>query len=261
MENPAAEIREIENENGKFTYLGLPERPADLPEKFWHPENGLNLTALNKGYTTLESTRAQYKQELETRLREELKGQLPKAPEKYELPEVKIEGAPEGFAYNPQNDPVVQAFIENGKDLNVPQEAVNKLIERRAMAEKDRFLATGKEVRDVLGENATARIDKLTARLKAALSEEEFGTISSLVSSPKAVVALEKMVGNSATPTSGTNGASPEITEAKLKRMMGDPRYYDPVQRDPEYVAEIEKGFDQLYSGQEYDGQPRFTSG
>lgn len=39
------------------------------------------------------------------------------------------------------------------------------------------------------------------------------------------------------------------LTEEKLAEMMKDPRYHDPMQRDPEYVRQIEQGFERLFPG------------
>ncbi len=44
------------------------------------------------------------------------------------------------------------------------------------------------------------------------------------------------------------------LSKEKLVEMMKDPRYHDPMQRDPSFVKEIEQGFDQLYPGKYHSG-------
>ncbi len=36
-------------------------------------------------------------------------------------------------------------------------------------------------------------------------------------------------------------------TEAELRQMMQDPRYYDSTRRDPTFVKQVEDGFKQIY--------------
>ena len=43
---------------------------------------------------------------------------------------------------------------------------------------------------------------------------------------------------------------STKYTRAQLERMMLDPRYRDPMKRDPAFVAEVTRGFQELYPGQ-----------
>lgn len=254
------ELKQVENENGKFTYVRLPERPADVPEKFWHPENGLNLTALNSGYQKLESGRAQWQEETRRNLESEIKGQLPKPPDTYSTDGITVDDAPEGFAFDPAQDPVVALLAEAGKEAGLTQDGFATLAKRRAAAAAAQFKQTGAQVREVLGENYQERINRVQGRLKDALGDELGSVVAASVNDPRAVAALEKLVGGNGAPGPGDGGTSPELTEAKLKGMMNDPRYYDPRYRDPAYVAEVEAGFKKLYEGQQHDGEPRWTS-
>lgn len=48
----------------------------------------------------------------------------------------------------------------------------------------------------------------------------------------------------------GRAGSAPmALTEQKLEEMMRDPRYSDPLQRDPAFVRQIQEGFARLYPG------------
>ena len=44
-------------------------------------------------------------------------------------------------------------------------------------------------------------------------------------------------------------GWGEELSREKLREMMQDPRYHDPLKRDPEYVKQVRKGFETLYPG------------
>lgn len=45
------------------------------------------------------------------------------------------------------------------------------------------------------------------------------------------------------------DGWGEELSREKLREMMQDPRYHDPVKRDPKYVEKVRKGFETLYPG------------
>jgi len=45
------------------------------------------------------------------------------------------------------------------------------------------------------------------------------------------------------------SGWGEELSREKLREMMQDPRYHDPINRDPEYVKKVRKGFETLYPG------------
>ena len=260
MENQVA-LNEIENENGKFTYLKLPNRPAEIPEKFWNDEKGLNLTALATGYGKLESGRAQYQEEVRNNLKAEFEQKLPRPPEQYQVKAPELEGAPAGFAFDPATDPFVATLVEAGKDAGLTQDALDKLVGKRAARAAAEFKQLGERTREVLGEDFGNRISTVQNRLKDQLGDEMAQVVSQAISDPAGVVALEKLLGGSGAPAPGGSGFSPELTEAKLKQMMNDPRYYDNYRRDPEYVRQVQEGFEKLYSGQKHDGQPRFTTG
>ena len=44
-------------------------------------------------------------------------------------------------------------------------------------------------------------------------------------------------------------GWGEELSREKLREMMQDPRYHDPLKRDPDYVKQVRKGFETLYPG------------
>lgn len=48
---------------------------------------------------------------------------------------------------------------------------------------------------------------------------------------------------------SSGSGWGEELSREKLREMMQDPRYHDPIKRDPEYVKKVRKGFETLYPG------------
>jgi len=48
---------------------------------------------------------------------------------------------------------------------------------------------------------------------------------------------------------SSGSGWGEELSRDKLREMMQDPRYHDPLKRDPEFVKKVRKGFELLYPG------------
>lgn len=259
---PTAELHNVKNENGEFTYVKLPERPAEIPEKFWSSDHGVNLTALNKGYLNLESGRMRFEDETRTRLKTEIESGLPKPPESYAVKPPELENAPAGFNWKPDDDPVVKTAVETGRDLGLTQEALDKLVARRGQDALAHFTELGKTTREVLGDNAVERIERLNRRLKEQLGDEGATAIAAVVGDPHAVVHLEKLLGGNGTPGAGGGAGGPEpLTEAEVKSWMADPRYWHPQQRDPRWVKKIEDGWKTLYADQKHDGAPRFTSG
>ena len=259
MDPVLAEVKQVENENGKFTYLKLPERPEGVPDKFWNPENGLNLTALNTGYTKLETGRSQFQDEIRRNLQQEFDGKLPKPPEQYVVPQLALDGAPDGFQFNAESDPLVTVLKQAGKQGNLTQEGFSALVNARAQAAAQEYKALGEQAVKLLGENASDRIGRVRARLSEVLGKEQGEVLAAAISHPGAVLAIEKLVGGG-TPGAGGSGFSSALTEEQLRSKMNDPRYYDPVKRDAAYCREIQQGFDKLYEGQKHDGQPHFTS-
>jgi hypothetical protein len=72
---------------------------------------------------------------------------------------------------------------------------------------------------------------------------DEAEILAGLTADPSSLSALEKLLA----PRSGEGGASGGTTmpldEADLRRMQRDPRYADPRQRDPKFVAKVQQGF------------------
>ena len=260
---PTAELHNVKNENGEFTYVKLPERPADVPEKFWSADHGVNLTALNKGYLNLESSRARFEEETRTRLKTEAQSSLPRPPEQYRVEPPKLDNAPSSFDYKPEEDPIIKQIMASGRDMGLTQEGFSHFVQQRGQQELEQFQTLGRSTRDVLGENAKDRIDKLSRRLTEQLGEQEFNAISAAVSDPHAVVALEKLIGTTTgAPRAGDGAGSGEkLTEADVKAWMTDPRYWDPQRRDPRWMKKIEDGWKTLFKDEKHDGEPRFTHG
>jgi hypothetical protein len=45
----------------------------------------------------------------------------------------------------------------------------------------------------------------------------------------------------------GNTSPSPSLTETGLKELMKDPRYWEPKSRDPNYIKQIDDGWQQLH--------------
>ena len=46
-------------------------------------------------------------------------------------------------------------------------------------------------------------------------------------------------------------GPAASLTPQRLREMMRDPRYFDPARRDPDFVRQVQQGFESLYPGEQ----------
>jgi hypothetical protein len=99
-----------------------------------------------------------------------------------------------------------------------------------------------------LGDNASARIDAASAWASKFFPEETMSAIERMCETSEGIVALETMM---EAMKDGSFAADVEsvsrTTEAELRQMMQDPRYYDSTRRDPTFVKQVEDGFKQIY--------------
>jgi hypothetical protein len=67
-----------------------------------------------------------------------------------------------------------------------------------------------------------------------------------LAAHPEGIIAMQKMMG-AGEPAMGKAppGAEPPLSEAELKKMMADPRYWK--KRDPAWIGKVQEGFAKLY--------------
>lgn len=104
-----------------------------------------------------------------------------------------------------------------------------------------------------LGDGAKGRVEAVALWLDKNLPKEQSAAIKQAATNADLVVAIEQLIakatGKSVINTDGNQLLPGKMTQEKLNQMMADPRYYDPMKRDPEFVRQVEAGFAQLYGG------------
>jgi hypothetical protein len=105
-----------------------------------------------------------------------------------------------------------------------------------------------------LGEKADERLAAIETWSKAGHTEAEHALVRQIASTALGVQFLEKLMGGTQALPGREAGAQPGAATGgvgELRRMMADPRYADPIKRDPAFVRQVEAGWARLYPGQE----------
>ena len=99
-----------------------------------------------------------------------------------------------------------------------------------------------------LGDNAPERLEAVRLFSEQFFTEKEFEEIADLCSTAEGVSAVERIM--SALQESGNIDSQPTNTldEDTLREMMRDERYWKQGQRDPNFVKEVDEGFEILYN-------------
>lgn len=214
-----------------------PAKPEGLPEKFWDAETGeLRADALLKSYLALEQKLSRKEPERET---------PPDSAEAYDIklpsdllkadPEVNKRLHDKGFT-NTQ----VQEVYDLAAEKLVPM-IVDILNDAQADRELERI------VDHFGGPESWARI----SRQLLAFGRKNLppAMLQSLASSYEGVLTLYKMMTDKTTlPRKDAPGRAKNATldDAELTKMMKDPRYWR--DRDPEFIARVSEGFQNLYN-------------
>lgn len=217
-----------------------PARPEWLPEKFNTPED------LAKSYTELSTKLGAKDEEIRNSIIEEIQSEAfadrPETAGDYQMPEsIDPEAAVD-------ND-LLKWWSEHSFENGYSQEEFEQGIEMYAQAvmgnEPDLEAEAAK-----LGDNASARIDAASAWASKFFPEESLGAIERMCESHEGILALEVMMEAMKDGSFAGDAQSASTTsEAELRQMMNDPRYWNPVERDPNFIKQVENGFKQLYRG------------
>lgn len=249
----------------------LPPELRDAPsiQKFQDP------AALAKSYTELEKQRTKFADEAKVGARAaveaELFGKRPESADKYEvgLPEdagdLVLLTEPPGADFAPEpgkaylvlkgDDPLLGEFRQIAHRAGLDQGEFNAAVAKfgRALAARvptaEERQAQDAEVFKALGEHGERRVQHLWGQLQGTLGDRA-KALDELVGSAAAVEALEMLVERAGAPkfSPPTGGAAGRLTEAELREKMRDPRYTGRGRpRDPDYIAEIDRGWRTLY--------------
>jgi hypothetical protein len=214
------------------------ERPEWLPEKFNTPED------MAASYASLESKLGQGQNEIRAQIERELEVSAlegrPETAGDYELPEQINEA-------EAVDNEMLAWWAEHSFENGYSQEEFADGIAKYAAYMESQGPNLEAE-RQALGENADARIEAVDLWASKNVPEEFADQIELLGQSAKGIKMLEHLMSQSQQTSPQGQFVAPQATnENQLKTMMQDPRYWNPAQRDPNYVKQVQEGFSKLY--------------
>lgn len=210
-------------------------RPEGVPEKFWDPErNKVRTEALIRSYGSLERKLGSLAENSELR--------APDSPDGYQIetsdpmiasdPEVNARLHEAGFSQSQ-----AQLVYDLARERVAP--LVTEMAAEFAMQRQVDQLTSHFGGKDAWRETAA----QISSWGKANLPEETF---TALASTHEGVIALHGMMakGEPGVLREG-QAAQTALSEASLKTMMRDPRYWR--DHDPSFVEQVKNGFERLY--------------
>lgn len=217
-----------------------PARPEWLPEKYNTPED------LAKAYKELESKLGTKEDDIRNKLLEEIQSQAfegrPESAGDYQLPESIDEEAS-------VDNELLQWWAGHSFENGYSQEEFEQGIEMYAKAIAGTQPDLEAEAKK-LGDNANARIEAANVFAHKFFPQEALPAIERMCETHEGILALEAIQealkdGSFA----GNTQPAGQTNEAELQEMMRDPRYWNPSQRDPNFVKQVQDGFKQIYRG------------
>lgn len=216
-----------------------PARPDWLPEKYKTAED------LAKAYKELETKLGAKEEDLRARLTEELTAERmkdrPASAGEYTLPDFVDE------ADSVDNELLKwwsEHSFENGYGQDKFEQGLKMYME--AIGTGPDLAAEAKK----LGDNANQRIEAAALFARKSFPSEIMPAIERMCETSDGIVALEHIMEmTKGTSVSSTADRSQAVTEADLREMMRDERYWKQGSQDAAFVKQVEDGFKQLYRG------------
>lgn len=218
------------------------QRPEWLPEKFKSPED------FAKSYSSLERRLSEgedgFREKFLEEINETVVEGVPETADDYMLPEGIDETlAPDNellnwWANHAHSNNYTQDEFEEG--INMYRDAIDNAVGGDEIDSEAEMAA--------LGDNAPERLEAVRLFSEQFFTEKEFEEIAELCSTAEGVSAVERIM--SALQESGNIDSQPTNTldEDTLREMMRDERYWKQGQRDPNFVKEVDEGFEILYN-------------
>lgn len=209
------------------------EIPEGLPERFLK-DGKPDFANLTKSYVELDR---QFKTKTED-LKEQLKAEMFKD-RPAEAKDYKIPDGLDGEA------PILGWWAEQAHTMGLSQkqydEGIAKFIEHVGGS-----IDPSQEIAK-LGENGQARVDAVDAWVTKTFTEpDELKAILLLGSTASGVKVLERLMGAKVPTMDDDSVVEAGLTADDLRKMQGDPRYWDATKRDPAFVKKIEEGWQKL---------------
>jgi len=214
-----------------------PARPEWLPEKYKSPEE------LAKAYKELESKLGTKEEDYRKKIVDELQAEAfkdrPASSGEYELPE--FVNAEESLSSD-----LLKWWADHSFENGYSQDEFAKGIEiyKNSMPKGPDLDAE----RVKLGDGANQRIDAASMFAMKFFPEKTLPAIERLCESAEGIMALEVIMesmkdGSFATQANPSGGSS----EADLREMMRDERYWNASKRDADFVKKVDAGFKKIY--------------
>lgn len=222
------------------------QRPDWLPENFW-VEGKPNYENLAKSYSELRTKFSTKEDDLRSKLIEELSAEAinarPETPDAYELPQLSEAIDPAEVANHPLTKWWSEFAYENGFDQDTFKQGIQMYLDA-----KQAELPNPEEEFKALGDNARARTEAVGLWVGQNFTEAERSVIERMCTTAAGVATVEKIMsmvrGDGSDPITDV---APETTDADVRKMMQDRRYWHPADRDPTYVAKVEAFFQKKY--------------
>jgi hypothetical protein len=215
-------------------------RPEWIPEKYWDPAaKQARVEDLGKAYVSLEAKLGKGKDAWES----ERVAKRPEAADKYELA---IDGfSPEFLAQHPLTPVVREIAFEGGLDQEAFKGLASRVVGALAAA-----APKPEEEFAKLGENASVRVAAaeqfVTATFSDPAEREALALVATTAAGVKVIEKLAQLAkGQPLTqvdPVIPAGGAARK-TRQEIDRMMQDPKYWNPRQRDEGWVKEVTEWF------------------
>lgn len=215
-----------------------PQRPEWLPEKYNTGED------LAKAYKELESKLGTKDEDIRSKIIEEIQteafSERPESAGDYQLPDI----VNEEMAVDNE---LLKWWADHSYENGFSQDEFNKGIEMYAQA-------TGGQEPDLdaeaakLGDNANDRIQAASMFANKFFPEQSIPAVERMCESHEGILALEAVM-EAMKDGSFTGETQPSAgqSEADLREMMNDPRYWK--DRDPHFIKQVTEGFQGLYRG------------
>lgn len=215
------------------------QRPEHVPEKFWK-DGKLAVDDVLKSYSELESWKNTKTEELMKQLDAERIKARPESADKYEVQPI------EGIEMEDlKAHPSFQWWRDMAFELGLPTDKFNDGINQIVG-----IMMQGPDIeaeKAQLGENADARLHAVSAWAQKTFADpEEFQLVQVMGSTATGIKMLERLMGRGELPGEAAP-PPPQIGIDDLRKMQSDPRYWNPSQRDPAFVRQVDEGFEKLY--------------
>jgi hypothetical protein len=255
-EQAAAPPVNAKGQNPPDPNRAAPTRPEWLEEKHWDAEKGApKVEDLAKGYKEATSKLSTRKDDLAKEVRADLYKARPAAPTDYKFELPGDWKAPDGVTFtfgDATKNPVMQALAKTAHDAGLDQGQFSAMLKGVA----DEMVKSVPKPADELaklGEKAQDRVNAVKMWGERVLGRDGLTLLLGQHPTAKHVETIEKLMQASGVRVApGSTQAPPAAkkTLAELRHMQADPRYSDPMKRDPAFVAQVDAGYAALYPSQ-----------